>query len=81
MVEDYGYDPSKDKAEVMETASQLAPSVRSGVEGSIVVTSPTDPDRDHLKALLRAQCRIMAYRVRLFLSFIVCLDSLFYIML
>ena len=63
MLENYGYDPKKDRSEVMETASQLCPSVKSGSESNIMVSSLVDSDKDHLMAIIRAQCRIMAYRV------------------
>ncbi|WAR21052.1 hypothetical protein MAR_015026 [Mya arenaria] len=65
---EYGYNPSLDRLEVMETASQLAPSLLSHGEDEhgILVTSPIDGDRDHLMAIIRALCRIMAYRLNLF---------------
>ncbi|WAR21044.1 hypothetical protein MAR_015018 [Mya arenaria] len=68
VIDQYGYNPSLDRLEVMETASQLAPSLLSHGEDEhgILVTSPIDGDRDHLMAIIRALCRIMAYRLNLF---------------
>jgi hypothetical protein len=64
VVDSYDYDPANDSSDVMETASQLCPSYKSTSDHQILVTSPIDSDRDHLMAVLRALCRIMAYRVR-----------------
>lgn len=66
MVDNYDYDPAVDSSEVMETASQLCPSLHSQETGrKILVTSQVDGDKDHLMAIARALCRIMAYRVSL----------------
>ncbi|KAL4232186.1 hypothetical protein ACF0H5_009761 [Mactra antiquata] len=65
VVDGYQYDPSYDRSEVMETASQLCPSQLSG-DGKMMVTSPIDSDKDHIMAVLRTLCRIMAYRLNMF---------------
>lgn len=70
----YDYDPAYDRSEVMETASQLCPNQKSSSEGQLLVTSPVDTDRDHLMAVLRALCRVMAYRV----NRVACFSSLYY---
>ena len=65
VVDSYDYDPAVDSSEVMETASQLCPSLHNQDTGTkIMVTSQVDGDKDHLMALARAMCRIMAYRVK-----------------
>lgn len=68
ILESYRYDPNQDKSEVMETASQLCPSLPSQPEDGLVVSSPIDSDKDHVMAVLRALCRVMAYRLNLFVA-------------
>ena len=65
VVDSYGYDPSGDRMDVFETASQRFPDaeVNSGSQPSMLVSSPIDSYKSHLMAILRAQSRIMAYRV------------------
>ena len=65
VLENYGYDPSGDRMDVFETVSQKC-SVSEGNVNSrstVLVSSPIDSYKNHLLALLRAQSRIMAYRV------------------
>ena len=70
VLENYGYDPSGDRLDVFETVSQKC----AGAEGnansrlSVLVSSPIDSYKNHLLALLRAQSRIMAYRVNKVIS-------------
>lgn len=66
IVDNYAYDSSCDRSEVMETISQLCLGQKNGNEGKIQIISPVDSDNEHLMAVLRALCRIMAYRLNLF---------------
>ena len=65
MLENYGYDPSCDRTDVFETVSQKFSDVEgtASSRSSVLVSSPIDSYKSHLMAILRAQSRLMAYRV------------------
>ena len=65
VLENYGYDPSGDRMDVFETVSQKCSVTEGNVNSrsTVLVSSPIDSYKNHLLALLRAQSRIMAYRV------------------
>ena len=65
VVDHYGYDPSGDRMDVFETVSQKYSGAELSATGrpQVVVSSPIDGYKSHLMAVLRAQSRLIAYRV------------------
>ncbi|KAL5022799.1 hypothetical protein ScPMuIL_001954 [Solemya velum] len=69
VVDGYKYDPSVDKSSVMETISQQMPFMTSQQHQAscLVIQDCVEPCQQHLLAILRAQSRLMAYRINLFI--------------
>ena len=65
VVDNYGYDPSGDRMDVFETVSQKYSGAELSSTGrpQVIVSSPIDSYKSHLMAVLRAQSRLIAYRV------------------
>ncbi|KAK3587513.1 hypothetical protein CHS0354_003655 [Potamilus streckersoni] len=74
IIDGYKYDPDVDRHQVLQTASQrftASPGTvqsHSSQTSSLLVSDPTETYRSHLLAILRAQSRIMAYRLNLFVQ-------------
>ena len=65
VVDSYGYDPAGDRLDVFETVSQRYSGAELSTTGRppVIVSSPIDSYKSHLMAVLRAQSRLIAYRV------------------